>query len=178
MDIADKKVAIVVANYFEEAEFTEPLRALKDAGARVEVVGATTKALQALHHADKVGQYQADILLVDANPDAYDALVLPGGVINADHLRMEQRLHDWVAAFLDDEKIVAAICHAPWVLVSAGVLHGRTLTSYETIQDDIRNAGGTWENLEVVIDRTLITSRRPSDIPAFNDAIINMLQEN
>jgi len=177
MDIAEKKVAIVIDNYFEEAEFTEPLKALKDAALEVTVIGVSSKDLQSMQHAKLSSEYQADVLLGQADPDDYDALVLPGGAMNADTLRMNQTARDWAKYFLDKGKPVAAICHAPWLLVSAGCVKGRTLTSFWTIQDDIRNAGGTWQDSSVVIDGTLITSRKPDDLPDFCDALLKMLQE-
>lgn len=175
MELADKKVAIVVSNYFEEAEFTGPLAALKERGVQVTVIGSDKTALQALAHAEKAGTYQADILLDDADPALFDALVLPGGAMNADKLRMNERLHAWIAEYIEQQKPIAAICHAPWALVSAGVVHGRTLTSYYTIQDDIRNAGASWVDRDVVTDGTIITSRKPDDVPAFNEALLAAL---
>lgn len=178
MDIAEKKVAILVHDYFEEAEFTEPLKALKNAAVEVTVVSASQRDLHALKHVDHGGTYQADALLDEVEFDDYDALVLPGGAINADALRMDERAREWVQHCIDEQKPLAVICHAPWVLVSADVVDGRKLTSYYTIQDDIRNAGGEWEDSEVVVDEKLITSRNPDDLPAFNDALLSMLQDD
>lgn len=180
MDITAAKVAIIVNNYFEEAEFTEPLRVLKEAGVQVDVVSSHGKTLRALKHAEPAGAYQADIVVKDINDidiNVYDAVVLPGGAINADHLRMEEWAQQWVIHFMAANKLVAAICHAPWVLVSADVVRGRTLTSYFTIQDDIRNAGGMWVDQEVAVDHNLITSRKPDDLPAFYQAILDALRE-
>jgi protease I len=176
MDITGKSVAILVHNYFEQAEFEEPLSALKNAGALVTVITASEdKKLQGLQHVKMGDTFTADLTLEDATPEDYDAVVLPGGAINADNLRMNETAQAWVRDFLDDERPVAAICHAPWVLVSADVLDGRRLTSFYTIQDDIRNAGGDWVDQKVVIDGSLITSRKPDDLPSFNDALISML---
>jgi len=177
MDIAGKKVAILVDTYFEQSEFEEPLRALKDAGAEVTVIGASTKDLQALQHVEKGDTFTADLVLADATSDDYDALVLPGGVVNADHLRVNEMAQEWVRDFLDSNKPLAAICHAPWLLVSADVVDGRTLTSFHTLQDDIENAGGSWVDKEVEVDGSLITSRKPDDLPAFSDALIRMLAD-
>jgi len=177
MDVTGKKVAILVDNYFEQAEFEEPLSALRDAGAQVTIIGASTKELQGLQHVEKGDTFQADLLLRDASPNDYDALVLPGGAINADALRVVETAQDWAREFLDNHKPLAVICHAPWVLVSADALDGRRLTSYHTIQDDIENAGGTWVDQQVVVDDTLITSRQPDDLPAFNDALLTMLMQ-
>jgi protease I len=176
MDIAEKKVAILVDNYFEEAEFTEPLKALKNAAVEVAVIGVSSKSLQAMKHAELSGTYQADVLLKEAQAEDYDALVLPGGAMNADTLRMDQTAREWVKYFLAQGKPLAVICHAPWVLVSADCVNGRNVTSFWTIQDDIRNAGGKWQDSSVVIDETLITSRKPDDLPEFCEALLSMLQ--
>jgi protease I len=176
MAVANKTVAIVVHNYFEQAEFTEPLQSLKDAGAEVHVISASgERQLQGLNHVDKADTFQADLLLEEADPAAYDALVLPGGAINADHLRMVAEAQEWVRTALQAGKPLAVICHAPWVLVSSGVAKGRRLTSYYTIQDDMKNAGADWIDEEVVIDGNLVTSRNPDDLPAFCSALIGML---
>jgi protease I len=178
MDISGKKVAMLVHNYFEQAEFEEPLEVLRDAGAMVTVITTDdTKQLQGLQHVEKGDTFTADLFLQDATPEEYDALVLPGGAINADALRMNETAQTWVRDFLNEGKITAAICHAPWLLVSADVLDGRKLTSYATIQDDIRNAGGDWVDERVVVDGSLVTSRQPDDLPAFDGAIVSMLAQ-
>ena len=177
IDIAEKKVAILVDNHFEQSEFTEPLQALKNVAVDVTVVGASTKDLHAMNHANVGDLFQADITLDEADCGAYDALVLPGGALNADTLRMNAAARDWVRQFMDQGKPLAVICHAPWLLVSADMVKHRRLTSYYTIQDDIRNAGGEWIDQEVVIDGSLITSRKPDDLPAFCEALIAMLQK-
>lgn len=177
MAITDKKVAILVSDLFEEVEFEDPFKALKDAGVAVTVVSAAGRELQSLHHAEKGRSFTADVLLNDVHANDYDALVLPGGAMNADHLRMVQNARNWVQDFMEKGKPLAVICHAPWVLVSADVVNGRKLTSYYTIQDDIRNAGGEWVDEAVVIDGSLITSRKPDDLPAFNKAVLDMLTE-
>lgn len=176
-DIAEKKVALLVDDYFEQPEFTEPLQALKNAAVTVTVVGTKSKDLHGMQHAQPGDKFQADVTLDEVDAEDYDALVLPGGAINADHIRMNEEARNWVRDFLEAGKPVAAICHAPWLLVSADCVDGRKLTSYYTIQDDIRNAGGEWVDEEVVIDGTLITSRNPDDLPAFNKALIDMLQQ-
>jgi len=176
-DLTGKKVAVLVDNYFEEAEFTGPIEALKEAGASVEVIASSPEdgQVQALKHVDKSQKYPIDKTLADADIDDYDALVLPGGAINADSLRMEDKARDWVKRMCDQKKPLAAICHAPWVLTSAGVAKGRKLTSFFTIQDDMRAAGAEWVDEEVVVDGNIITSRKPDDVPAFNQALISML---
>jgi len=176
-DLSGKKVAILVDNYFEEDEFTGPLDALKQAGAKVDVIAAEPEngEVQALQHVDKSRRYQIDKTLEEANIEDYDALVLPGGAINSDQLRMQDKARQWVKQVTEQGKPLAVICHAPWVLASAGLAKGRKLTSFFTIQDDMRDAGADWVDEEVVIDGNLITSRKPDDVPAFNDALISML---
>lgn len=177
MNIADKHVAVLVHNYFEQAEFDEPISALKDAGAEVTVISASDEDLRGMNHVELGDSFKADLMLDQASPDDYDALVLPGGAINADHLRVVEAAKQWAADFFDAGKPLAVICHAPWVLVSADMVEGRRLTSYHTIRDDIVNAGGEWVDRPVVIDNNLITSRKPDDLPQFNDALIEMLSE-
>jgi protease I len=175
MDTSGKHVAILVDNYFEQSEFEEPLQALRNAGALVTVIGASTKDLQALKHIHRGSTFIADMLLEDADPAAYHALVVPGGAMNADKLRMNETAQRWAHDFLYSGRPLAMICHAPWLLVSADLLDGRKLTSYYTIQDDISNAGGDWVDKVVVIDGNLITSRQPDDLPLFCDALITAL---
>lgn len=171
-----KKVAILVDNYFEEAGFIGPLKDLEKAGATVDIIAPEKGDIQAMHHAELGKTYQADKAIGDVRIDEYDALVLPGGTINADRLRMNDKACIWIKKFIDMDRPVAAFCHAPWALASAGVANGRKLTSFETIQDDMRNAGANWVDEEVVIDNNLITSRKTDDIPAFDKALITMLQ--
>jgi protease I len=175
-DITGRKVAIVVDDYFEQAEFTGPRDALMEAGADVTVVSTKGGEIHGLNHVDPGDTFQTDKSLDEVDPDDYDALVLPGGAVNADQLRMSEKTRLWVNDFLKDGKPVAAICHAPWVLASSGAAKDRKLTSFFTIQDDMRNAGAQWSDQEVIIDGNLITSRKPDDIPAFNREIINALQ--
>ncbi|HEU5005245.1 MAG TPA: type 1 glutamine amidotransferase domain-containing protein [Candidatus Saccharimonadales bacterium] len=175
-DLSGKKVAVVAADYFEEAELTEPVKALREAGAEVEVISDKKDKIQGLKHVDPGQKVKVDKNLDEANAEDYDALVLPGGAVNADNLRMNQKARDFVTKIMDEEgKPTAVICHAPWILVSAGLARGKKLTSFFTIQDDMRNAGAEWVDEEVVIDDNLITSRNPDDLPAFNDALINAL---
>ncbi len=177
MDLNGKHIAILVDNYFEQAEFEEPLTAMKNAGAEVSVISTKGKEVQAMHHADKGDVFSVDLIIDQASSDDYDALILPGGAINADALRMNEAAQGWVIDFLNSGRPLAVICHAPWLLVSADCVEGRRLTSYETIQDDIRNAGAEWVNSPLVLDGNLITSRKPDDLPEFNDAIIKMLSQ-
>lgn len=177
LNLRGKKVAVLVDNYFEEAEFTEPIKALKKAGAMVDVIAADSDEgqVQALRHVEKGKRFNIDKTLYEADIDDYDALVLPGGAINADRLRMQTKAREWVKRITEKGKPLAVICHAPWVLVSAGLAKGRKLTSFFTIQDDLRDAGADWVDEEVVIDGNIITSRSPADIPAFNEALISMM---
>ncbi|HTH72156.1 MAG TPA: type 1 glutamine amidotransferase domain-containing protein [Candidatus Pristimantibacillus sp.] len=172
-----KKIALLVHNYFEQSEFEAPLMTLRKQGAEVTVISADKIKMQALQRTKSGRPIEADLLLTAADSDAYDALVLPGGVVNADKLRMDMTARAWVLAFLGSGRLVAAICHAPWLLVSADVVEERRLTSYYTLQDDIRNAGGEWSDHPVIIDHNLITSRGPNDLPAFTDAITAWLQD-
>ena len=175
-DLSGKNVAILVDDYFEEAEFTGPLEELKAAGATVDVVAPQTGTLHAMQHAEQGNTYEANKSIDDIHIDDYDALVLPGGAVNADKLRMNDKARIWVRKFMDMDKPIAAICHAPWLLASAGLAKDHKLTSYYTIQDDMRNAGADWVDEAVVIDDNLITSRQPDDVPAFSRAIIQKLQ--
>ncbi|HZO32563.1 MAG TPA: type 1 glutamine amidotransferase domain-containing protein [Chloroflexota bacterium] len=163
-----KRVAIVVADDFEQVEMTEPRKALEQAGARTVLVAPKAGKVQGFNHDTKADSFAVDQTLDEANPDDFDAMVLPGGALNADFLRAQPKAQGFVRQLDRAGKPVAAICHVPWLLVSAGLVRGRTLTSYHTIQDDIRNAGGTWQDREVICDGNWVTSRQPNDIPAFN----------
>lgn len=175
-DLSGKRVAVLATDYFEEAELTEPVKALREAGAKVEIIAPKSGAIKALKHVDQGQAVKVDKTLDEADPNDYDALVLPGGAVNADHLRMEKKARDFVIKMMGElGKPTAVICHAPWVLISAGLARGKKLTSYFTIQDDMRNAGADWTDQEVVIDGNLITSRNPDDLPAFNKALISAL---
>lgn len=170
-----KYVAIIATDYFEESELTEPMAALQDAGAKVDVIAPHDGEIKGLNHTDPGQSVVVDKTLDEMNPSQYDAIVFPGGAINADNLRMNDKVRQIIRSFMDTGKLVAAICHAPWALISAGRTDGMQLTSFHTLQDDIRNSGGEWVNQEVVVDQNLITSRQPDDIPAFNHAIIQCL---
>jgi protease I len=173
-----KKVAILVANEgIEQVELTEPRKALQDAGATVDLIAPETGEAQAFNHLDKADAFPVDRAVGDASADDYDALMLPGGVANPDNLRMHADAVSFARAFFDAGKPVAAICHAPWTLVEAGVVKGRTLTSWPSLQTDIRNAGGTWVDEEVHVDQGLVTSRKPDDLPAFNAKMVEEFAE-
>lgn len=165
--IQGKTVAILAADGFEEAELFEPLKALRDAGAEVQIVSLERGSIEANRHRDKGQAIQVDRTLDEARPEDYDALVIPGGVFSPDKLRSVPEAVDFVRAFVRSGKPVGAICHGPWVLVEAGVVDGRTLTSYPSIRTDLRNAGADVRDEEVVVDEGLVTSRTPADLPAF-----------
>ncbi len=170
------RVAVLATDGFEESELTEPVKALRAEGAKVEIIAPEVKTLQAFRHMEKGKTVKADRKLADADPDEYDALVLPGGALNADFMRVVPEVKRFVRSFDEAGKPMAVICHAPWLLVSADRVRGRTLTSYHTIQDDIRNAGGTWQDREVVEDRNWVTSRQPKDLPAFIKAMTALFE--
>jgi protease I len=168
-----KKVAILVATEgIEQVELVEPRKALEEAGATVELISTETGEAQAFNHLDKADTFPIDHVAKDVSADDYDGLMLPGGVANPDALRMDQDAVKLVRAFFDAGKPVAAICHAPWTLVEADVVRGRKLTSWPSLQTDIRNAGGEWVDEEVVVDQGLVTSRKPDDLPAFNTKMV------
>lgn len=167
-----KKVAILVADGFEQVEMTKPREALENAGAETKIVSPKSGQIQGMHHADKGDKFDVDLTLQNASPEDFDALMIPGGLMNPDQLRSTPEALEFVRHFFDEGKPVAAICHAPWVLIDAGVVRGRTLTSWPAIKSDVRNAGGNWVSEEVVVDNGLVTSRKPDDIPAFNEKMI------
>jgi protease I len=175
--LAGKKVAILAADGFEEVELTKPRKALDDAGAQTSVVSIKSGKIQGMNHADKGETVAVDLTLSDAKPQAFDALMIPGGLMNPDTLRSTDEALAFVRHFFEEGKPVAAICHAPWVLIDAGVARGRTLTSWPAIKSDVRNAGGNWIDQEVVVDNGLVTSRKPDDIPAFNEKMIEEFRE-
>jgi deglycase len=173
-----KKVAILVANEgIEQVELTEPRKALEDAGATVELLAPEPGEAQAFNHLDKADSFPVDRVVGAADAGDYDALMLPGGVANPDNLRTHPEAVGFVRGFFEAGKPVAAICHAPWTLVEADVLKGRTVTSWPSLQTDIRNAGGTWVDQEVAVDEGLVTSRKPDDLKAFNAKMVEEFAE-
>ena len=172
-DLHGKRIAFLLTDGFEEVELTQPRKALDEAGAKTEIVSPAKGEIQGMNHNDKGDKFKVDITLDRADPEHFDALVLPGGVMNADELRTYPDAVSFVKAFFDQGKPVAAICHAPWMLVEAKVVSGRTLTSWPSLQTDIRNAGGKWVDHEVVQDGQLTTSRKPDDIPLFNRKMLD-----
>ena len=172
-----KKVAILVADGFEQSELLDPRKALEDAGAETEIVSPVEGKVQGWNDEDWGKKLAVDVPLSEADADNYDALLLPGGVMNPDKLRANDEAVDFVRAFFDAGKPVAAICHGPWTLINAGVVEGRKMTSYASIRVDLENAGALWVDEEVVVDNGLVTSRQPSDIPAFNEKMIEEIAE-
>jgi protease I len=172
-----KKVAILVADGFEQIELTEPKQALEEAGAETEVVSPNKDWVKGWNRTDWGDEFVVNTPLASAKAENYDALLLPGGVMNPDKLRRNKQALQFVKAFFEAGKPVAAICHGPWTLIDAGVVKGRKLTSYESIQADLKNAGAEWTDQEVVVDNGLVTSRKPDDIPAFNRKMIEEFAE-
>jgi protease I len=172
-DLNGQTIAFLVADEgVEQVELTEPWQAVEQAGGKPELISPEGGTVQAFNHLDKGDTFEADAGLDDADPSRYDGLVLPGGVANPDRLRTDPRAVELVKAFFADERPVAVICHGPWTLVEAGVLKGRTITSWPSLRTDIRNAGGTWVDETVNVDGVLVSSRKPDDLPAFCDAML------
>ena len=176
--LSGRKVAVLATDGVEQVELVEPIRALKEAGAEVHLISIDAGEIQGLNHLDKGDRFPVDRTLADANPNDYAGLVLPGGVANPDTLRTDDRAVAFARAFVEADKPVAAICHGPWLLVEAGVLKGRTITSWPSLQTDVRNAGADWVDKEVAVDQRLITSRNPDDLPAFCDKLVASLQSS
>lgn len=166
-ELAGKKVAVLATDGFEQSELTEPVKALKNAGADVHVIAPKPGHIQGMEHHDKGDKVKVDKTLSDVDASDYDALVLPGGVANPDALRIERSAIAFIRRFVEDGKPIAAICHGPWPLVDAGGVQGRTVTSWPSLKCDLKNAGATWVDQEVVVDNGLVTSRKPDDLPAF-----------
>ena len=172
-----KKVAILVADGFEQVELTEPKKALEEAGAITEIVSPSEPQVQGWNHDEKADSFTVDMPLKRARSDDYDALLLPGGVRNPDQLRTMTRAVEFIDGFFATGKPVAAICHAPWTLIDSEKVKGRTITSWPSLRSDLLNAGARWVDREVVVDNGLITSRKPDDIPAFNKKMIEKFAE-
>ena len=172
-----KRVAILATDGVEQVELTEPRKALEDAGATAQLVSPKRGKIKAWQHDHWGDEFKVDLALDDVKADDFDALMLPGGVMNPDHLRIEPNAVQFVRAFFRAGKPVAAICHAPWMLVEADVVRGRTVTSWPSLRTDLRNAGAEWVDREVVVDQGLVTSRKPDDIPAFNRKMIEEFAE-
>ena len=173
-----KKVAILATDGFEQVELTEPRKALDEAGATTEVIAPKSGQIKGWTFKEWGDTVTVDKPLADANPNEYDALLLPGGVINPDHLRMEPAAVNFVKQFVATGRPVGAICHGPWTLVEADVVRGKTVTSWPSIRTDLRNAGANWVDQEVVTDGQFVFSRKPDDIPAFNKALIQSISQS
>jgi protease I len=167
-DLHELRVAVIATDGVEEVELTSPVQALREAKAYIDIVSDHPGEIQGFQHHDKAGKVKVDRTLEEVSPNEYDGLVLPGGALNADQMRSNPKVRQFIYEMDRAGQPIAAICHAPWELISAGIIPGRTLTSWPSIQDDLRNAGGRWEDREVVIDANLVTSRGPKDLPAFN----------
>ena len=172
-----KTIAFLATEGVEQVELTEPWQAVKDAGGTPELISLEDGHVQAFNHLDKADTFPVDHTAAEADAGRYDGLVLPGGVANPDFLRADPDAVGFVRAFFDRGKPVAAICHGPWTLIDAGVVKGRTLTSWPSLQTDLRNAGATWVDEEVHVDQGLVTSRKPDDIPAFSAKAIEEFRE-
>jgi protease I len=177
--LTDFRVAVLATNGFEESELTEPVKALRDAGAQVTIFSPMPGQIQGVcNDLDKTIMVKVDRAIRDVRVEEFDAVHLPGGTVNADSMRMVPEVQAFLREMQDAGKPLSAICHAPWELVSAGLVRGRKLTSYHTIQDDIRNAGGHWLDREVVLDGNWVTSRQPGDLPAFNQAMLALFSRS
>jgi protease I len=177
-ELQGKRIAFLTANEgVEEVELTEPLNAVREAGAEADLLAPEAGEIQAFNHLDKSETFAADRAVGEADPGDYDGLVLPGGVANPDNLRTHEEAVAFVRAFFESGKPVGVICHGPWTLIEAGVVEGRTLTSWPSLQTDLRNAGARWVDQEVVTDNGLVTSRKPDDLPAFNAKIVEEFAE-
>ncbi|WP_323959169.1 DJ-1/PfpI/YhbO family deglycase/protease [Arthrobacter sp. JZ12] len=176
-DISGKKVAFLLMDGVEQVELTSPWEAVKGAGGVPTLVAPSGDSVQGFNGVEKGDTFPVDLTLDQANADDFDALVLPGGVVNADHLRVEKEAQAFARSFFEQHKPVAAICHAPWLLIEAGVVSGRSMTSYHTLETDLRNAGANWTDDEVVVDAGFVTSRNPDDLPAFNDKVLEEIAE-
>jgi protease I len=171
-----KKVAVLIDHGFEQVEMTKPVEALKEQGASVFLISKHDK-VKGWEHVKWGTEFKTDVLLDKALPDQYDALLLPGGVMNPDKLRMDQKAVSFVKHFMESGKPIAAICHGPWTLIETGMVKGKKMTSWPSVKTDLVNAGVSWTDEEVVVDKGLVTSRKPDDIPAFNKKMIEEFAE-
>ena len=176
-DLNGKRVAILATDGVEQIELTSPREALEKAGAKCVLISPKEGEIQGFKHHDKADKLKVDLALAKANADDFDAVLLPGGVINADAIRIEKKAQQFVQEMDRAGKPVMVICHGPWLLISAELMKGRVITSWPTLQDDIRNAGGTWRDEQVIRDRNWVSSRKPDDLPAFNEASIKLIVE-
>ena len=175
-DLKGRKIAVLATDGVEQVELTEPVKALKQAGAEVSVVAPQGGSIQAWNHYDKGDTLPVDTELSKARPDQFDALMLPGGVANPDQLRMNEKAVAFVKHFVDAGKPIAAICHAPWTLIEAGAVRGKRMTSWPSLKTDLKNAGANWVDEPCVLDGKLVTSRKPDDIPVFNRHMLALFE--
>jgi protease I len=176
-DITQQKIAILAADGVERSELSEPRKALDEAGATTELISLQGGEIKAWSHKEWAGTFTVDKVVDEVDTSEYDGLLIPGGVMNPDKLRMNPKAVSFVKKFFEEGKPVAAICHAPWILVEADVLKGKKVTSWPSLQTDLRNAGAQWVDEEVVVDQGLVTSRKPDDIPAFNAKMLEEFKE-
>lgn len=176
-NISGKKVAFLLTDGVEQVELTGPWQAVTEAGGQPTLVAPSAGRLQGYNSTDKGDTFKVDVTVAEADAADYDALVIPGGVVNADHLRVDADAQRFTRDFFEQHKPVASICHGPWLLIDAGVIRGRNVTSYHTLATDLKNAGANWSDQEVVVDQGLVTSRKPDDLPAFCDALLEEIRE-
>jgi protease I len=176
-ELQGKKIAFIATEGVEQSELTEPWKAVEEAGGQPELISIEEGEIQAWEHFDKGGSFKVDKTIEEAQPGDYDGLVLPGGVANPDQLRGDENVVQFVREFATSGKPIGVICHGPWTLIEAGVVEGRKMTSWPTLQTDLRNAGATWVDEEVVVDQGLVSSRKPDDLPAFNAKIVEEFAE-
>lgn len=172
-----KRVAVLVTTGFEQSEMTSPREALEKAGAQADLISPAGDTVRAWDETDWGETFDVDVELKKAKPEDYDALVLPGGVMNPDKLRIDKKAVEFVRAFFEEQKPIAAICHGPWTLIEAGAVDGRRMTSWPSLQTDLRNAGADWVDEQVVVDNGLVTSRKPADLTAFNKKMLEEFAE-
>ena len=176
-DLNRKRIAFLATDMVEQVELTKPWKAIEDAGADIDLVSLEEGEIQGFNHYDKADTFKVDRTVEEASADDYDALVIPGGVGNPDTMRMNENAVEFTRQFFEQGKPVGVICHGPWMLVEAGVVRDRTVTSWPSLRTDIRNAGGNWVDQEVVVEDGLVTSRKPDDLPAFNAKIVEEFAE-
>jgi len=176
-ELQGKKIAFIATEGVEQAELTEPWKAVEEAGGQPELISIEEGEVQAWEHFDKGGSFKVDKTIEEAQPGDYDGLVLPGGVANPDQLRGDENVVSFIREFATSGKPIGVICHGPWTLIEAGVVEGRKMTSWPTLQTDLRNAGANWVDEEVVVDQGLVSSRKPDDLPAFNAKIVEEFAE-
>jgi protease I len=174
-DIKHRKIAVLATDGFEQVELTEPVKALRAAGAEVTIVSPKPGEIQGMNHHEKGDKIKVDLELVNARPEDFDGLVLPGGVANPDTLRTDKHAVAFIRHFTESHKPVAAICHGPWTLIEAGAVHGKRITSWPSLKTDLQNAGANWVDQSVAVDGNLVTSRKPDDIKDFNREFISLL---